>query len=154
MKTKQGSYIVVSILVGLCVLPPLLDSYGLGLCTIALVLVVVRGNVRSRVRAIVEGERDEIVWLPLAPLTLRHNERARLIRSRELVQQKWRTCDELVDALAESQSEADKLRKPIVEAERDAAKLENIRITEDIKRLERSWVREDLEREYERQVSK
>jgi hypothetical protein len=91
------------------------------------------------------GYKHSLVWLPVKRREARHNSRAHLLRRKERLRRKADNCTQLI---RDSTEEYERLRLPVLGAERDAAEREIQRLEEDIERMENAWKIEDRERDY------
>ena len=93
------------------------------------------------------GRRPDLevpILLPWGRETLRHNARARLLRQLGALKEKQQGCERLMNEIPKDEL----TRVPVLEAERDAAARELVRVNDDLARLKKTWQREDREREY------
>jgi hypothetical protein len=142
MRGRVGTWVIVGAWVLLLPLGRVSEGFGTLVVVCGFVLLVV--HLRSLRYLDWDEMKERMVFLPVTEREVRHNERAKLIRKRERLEARFRVSQDLIDVLGEDE----KWRRATVEAERDAARREIIRVEEDIKRLQAGWRREDRERDY------
>jgi hypothetical protein len=110
-------------------------------------IVIITGLIVSRDEAFNFGGAEKSrVWMPWTRRELRHNARARLLREIATLKEKQTGCEALIRGFRGDEA----TRIPVLEAERDAAARELVRLNDDLARLKMTWLREDREREYRR----
>jgi hypothetical protein len=143
VRGRVGTVLIVFVLCGMWGLLWINGSFAIlvgGLWFVALL-----GSISSRDGALNFGYKHSLVWLPVKRREARHNSRAHLLRRKERLRRKADNCTQLI---RDSTEEYERLRLPVLGAERDAAEREIQRLEEDIERMENAWKIEDRERDY------